>query len=68
MGNGRAFSSVTGESGDYGGFEEKKLWVFHEHAKDEEMRLCDSVWLRGQFYIDALISACMEVVDAQSSN
>jgi hypothetical protein len=41
---------------------------FHEHAKDEEMRLCDSVWLRGQFYIDALISACMEVVDAQSSN
>ncbi|RYN85575.1 hypothetical protein AA0120_g8678 [Alternaria tenuissima] len=41
---------------------------FHEHAKDEEMRLCDSVWLRGQFYIDALISACMEVIDAQSSN
>ncbi|CAN9382952.1 unnamed protein product [Alternaria sp. RS040] len=41
---------------------------FHEHAKREEMRLCDSVYMRGQFYIDALISACMGVVDAQSSN
>jgi hypothetical protein len=41
---------------------------FHEHAKDEEMWPCDSVRARGQSYINALISACMEVIDAQSPN
>lgn len=41
---------------------------FHEHAKDEEMWPCDSVRARGQSYSNALISACMEVIDAQSPN
>lgn len=41
---------------------------FHEHAKYGEVILCDSVKARGQVYIDGLISACMEVIHAQSSN
>jgi hypothetical protein len=41
---------------------------FHEHADDEEMRLCDSLRARGQSCIISLISACMEVIDAQSPN